>query len=270
MAARGAEAEAIDYLATPFGTERLASSIRRAMSWHRDAVSTRGWIDQLNDEVRERRRRLERVLLGAEEPTKTDDPRLQEFELDAKAVWGASPFARIIEWRRAADPRGYAAGQRVMRFTVATGRRLGLPEADIAVMQNAALLHDLGMMVIPPALVAKPADFTTEERALVRQHPLIAFNLLQRYDELIAVAALVLSAYEGFGGQGYPHGLTGEEIPMGSRILAVAVAYEAMTAPRPHRAPIPSSEAVLELLRCRGTQFDPNVVAAFVHLLTMH
>jgi putative two-component system response regulator len=270
IAARGAELGAVDYLVKPFGTERLASSLRRAMSWHEDVVSTRAWIDHLSDEIRERQKRLESVLVGDEEPTETDDPRLQEFELDAKAVWGASPLTRIVEWRRSVDPRGYAAGQRVMHFAAATGRRLGLPETDIAAMQNAALLHDLGMMIIPPSLVEKPADFTTDERALVRQHPLIAFNLLQRYDELIPVAALILSAYEGFGGRGYPHGLMGEEIPMASRILAVAIAYEAMTTARPHRAAIPSSEAVLELFRCRGTQFDPIVVAAFVHVLTMH
>jgi response regulator RpfG family c-di-GMP phosphodiesterase len=270
VATRGAELGAIDYLVKPFGTERLASSIRRAMDWHRDAVSTRGWIDRLGRELGERRQRLENVLCGGEVPNWPEDVRLQEFELDAKAVWGASPLTRIIEWRRWVDPQGYAAAERVMRFATATARRLGVDEAEIQALHAAALLHDLGMMTIPRALVDKPADFTTEERAVVRQHPLIAFNLLQRHDELTKVASLVLSAYEGFAGHGYPQGLVGDEIPMASRILAVAIAYEAMKTARPHRSAVPSGEAVLELVRCRGSQFDPAVVDVFVQVLTTY
>jgi putative two-component system response regulator len=270
VATRGAELGAIDYLVKPFGTERLASSLRRAMDWHRDAVSTRGWIDRLNYELGERRQRLENVLSGGDVPNWPDDPRLQELELDAKAVWGSSPLTRIVEWRRWADPRGYASAERVMRFATATARRLAVTEDDIKAMHTAALLHDLGMMTIPRSLVDKPADFTAEERALVRQHPLIAFNLLQRHDELVKIAGMVLSAYEGFAGHGYPQGLVGEEIPMPSRILAVAIAYEAMTTSRPHRFAVPSGEAILELVRCRGSQFDPAVVDVFVQVLTTY
>jgi response regulator RpfG family c-di-GMP phosphodiesterase len=270
VASRGAELGAVDYLVKPFGTERLASSLRRAMDWHRDAVSTRGWINRLSEELGQRRQRLESVLLGGDVPNWPDDPRLQEFELDAKAVWGNSPLARVIEWRRCVDPRGYAATERVMRFATATARRLGLDDADIHAMHAAALLHDLGLMTIPRSLVDKPADFTSEERALVRQHPLIAFNLLQRHEELARIAPLVLSAYEGFTGHGYPQGLVGDEIPLASRILAVAIAYEAMTTSRAHRAAVPPSEAVLELVRCRGSQFDPTVVDVFVQVLTSH
>jgi putative two-component system response regulator len=270
IASRGAELGAIDYLVKPFGTERLATSLRRAMDWHRDAVSTRGWIDRLNQELATRRERLEAVLRGTDVPPAVDDPRLQEFELDAKAVWGGSPITRLIEWRRAVDPNGYAATEQVMRLATSTARRLGLEESQISAMHAAALLHDLGMLTIPRSLVEKPADFTTEERALVRRHPLIAFHLLERYEEAAAIAPLVLSAYEGFAGHGYPQGLVGDEIPMASRILAVAIAFEAMTSPRAHRAAVPSSEAILELVRCRGTQFDPNVVDAFVQMFTSH
>jgi putative two-component system response regulator len=270
IASRGAELGAIDYLVKPFGTERLASSLRRAMDWHRDAVSTRAWIDRLQQDLAERRQRLESVLVGGDVPNWPDDPRTQEFELDAKAVWGASPLTRIVEWRRWVDPHGFTAAERVMRFATATARRLGLPETDVTAMHAAALLHNLGMMTIPRSLVDKPADFTSHERLIIRQHPLIAYNLLQRHTELAPIAALILSAYEGFGGHGYPQGLAGEEIPMASRILAVAIAYEAMTTARPHRAAIPSGEAVLELYRCRGTQFDPAVVDAFIQILTLH
>jgi response regulator RpfG family c-di-GMP phosphodiesterase len=271
VAKRGVELGAMDYLVKPFGGDRLAGALRRAVDWHRDAVATRAWMIRLRSEQADRRERLFNVLAGTESmPATRDDARLQEFGLDAKAVWGASALDRIVEWRRNIDPRGHAAAERVMRLATATARRLGVSDAEIKGLEGAALLHDLGLLTMPPAMLEKPADFTNEERALMRQHPLVAYNLLQSHRELAEAAALVLAAYEGFGGIGYPRGLSGQEIPLASRILAVAIAYQAMQTSRPHRAALPSSEAVLEIFRCRESQFDPEVVEAFVTMLTSH
>jgi HD-GYP domain-containing protein (c-di-GMP phosphodiesterase class II) len=208
------------------------------------------------------------VLFGDDPRRCEDDPRLQELGLESKAVWSEGPIARIVEWRRGTDPRGYEAAQRVMRFAAATAVRLGMTAAEIETLKGAAVLHDLGLLTLPPSLMQKPADFTAEERALVRQHPLVAFNLLHQCSELADVAGIVLSAYEAYSGGGYPQGLSGEEIPLASRILAVAIAYQGMLTCRPHRAALPSSEAVLELCRCREAQFDPGIVEAFVKMLT--
>lgn len=270
VAKRGAELGAMDYLVKPFGGDRLAGALRRAIDWHRDAVATRSWMNRLRIEQADRRERLHAVLGGSDAPTWDDDPRLQEFELDAKAVWGGSPLARIIEWRRSVDPNGHAAAERVARLATATARRLRLGNDDIRTLEAAALLHDVGLLTMPPALMEKPADFTADERALVRQHPVVAYNLLHGHSELSEAAALVLAAYEGFSGIGYPQGLSGQEIPLASRILAVAIAYQAMLTVRPHRVALQSSEAVLEICRCRDTQFDPTVVEAFVQMLTSH
>jgi hypothetical protein len=222
----------------PFGAERLASSLRRAMDWHRDAVSTRGWIDRIQQDLSERRQRVESVLVGGDVPNWPDDPRTQEFELDAR---GASPLTRTSSGGagsiRAALPRRSAscASQPPRRVALACPRATS------------------------PRCMPQPF-FTTSG----------AYNLLQRHTELAPIAALILSALRRVRGHGYPQGLAGEEIPMASRILAVAIAYEAMTTARPHRAAIPSSEAVLELYRCRGTQSDPAVVEAFVQILSLH
>jgi putative two-component system response regulator len=270
IAKRGRDLGAMDYLVKPFGGDRLAGALRRAIDWHREAVSTRGWVDRLRSEQVDRRGRLESVLLGGEAPIWEADSRLQELGLDAPANWGGPALTRIVEWRRSVDPVGHAAAMRVMRFATATAKRLGLPADRIEILEGAAMLHDVGLMTIPPALLEKPADFTADERALLRQHPLVAFHILQRCEELADVASIVLSAYEAYSGSGYPQGLSGEEIPLPSRILAVAIAYQGMMTQRPHRDALPSSEAVLELWRCRDAQFDAAVVEAFVHILTSH
>jgi response regulator RpfG family c-di-GMP phosphodiesterase len=267
---RARELGAMDYLVKPFGGDQFAGALRRAIDWHRDAVATRAWVDHLRAEQTERRGKLERVLFGADAPPCDDDPRLQELGITAKAVWGEGPVGRIVEWRRATDRKGYEAAQRVMRFAAATAARLGMSARDIETLKAAALLHDLGLLTLPPALMQKPADFTAEERALLRQHPLVAFNLLHPCRELAEVAAVVLSAYEAYSGGGYPQGLTGEQIPLASRVLAVAIAYQGMMTTRPHRPALPSAEAVLELCRCREAQFDSGVVEAFVRVLTAH
>jgi response regulator RpfG family c-di-GMP phosphodiesterase len=269
IAQRGRDLGAMDYLVKPFGGDRLAAALRRGIDWHRESVTTRGWIDRLRTEQIDRRGRLETVILGTERAS-WEEPRLQEFGLDSEAVWGRGALAKLIEWRRLADPRGYDAAARVMRFATAIATRMGLSAADVEIVKGAAQLHDLGLLTMPPALMEKPADFTAEERALVRQHPLIAFNLLHQCDELAAIAAIVLSAYESYSGGGYPQGLSREEIPLPSRILAVVIAYQGMMTARAHRAALPSAEAVLELCRCRDAQFDPAVVEEFVQILTAH
>ena len=271
VAQRGRDLGAMDHLVKPFGGDRLAGALRRATDWHREAVATRDWVDRLRSDQIDRRSRLESVLLGAEQrPWDANDPRLQELGLNEKAVWGSGRLSRILEWRRSTDPKGYAAAARVMRFAIATASRLGLSARDIETLKGAALLHDLGLMTMPPALMEKPADFTNDERALLRQHPLVAFNMLQKCDELADVASIILSAYEGYSGAGYPQGLSGQQIPLASRVLAVAIAYQGMMTSRPHRAALQSAEAVLELCRCRDAQFDPGVVEAFVEMLTSH
>jgi response regulator RpfG family c-di-GMP phosphodiesterase len=268
VAQRGRDLGAMDYLVKPFDGDRLAGVLRRGVDWHRDAVSTRGWVDRLREEQMDRRGRLETVILGNERGAWESDPRLQEFDLDSKAVWGNSALGRIVQWRRRTDPAGHASAESVMHLAVATATRMGVPADQMPILRGAALLHDLGLLTLPPTLMGKPADFTAEERAFVRQHPLVAFNLLQSCEELAEIATVVLSAYERYSGAGYPQGLTGEQIPLASRVLAVAIAYQGMMTTRPHRAALPSAEAILELCRCREAQFDPEIVEVFVQVLT--
>lgn len=131
-------------------------------------------------------------------------------------------------------------------------------------LEQAALLHDLGTISLPADLFQKPGPLTTDEWALIRQHPAQAYEVLTETDGLADVAEILLAHHERFDGSGYPRGLAGEEIPLGARILAIAEALEAMTAGRPYRSPLLVEEALLELEHNRGRQFDPWVVDNFL------
>jgi diguanylate cyclase (GGDEF)-like protein len=154
----------------------------------------------------------------------------------------------------------------VARLAEAVGERLALPAEERVQLRQAAELHDIGKLGIPDDILAKPGPLEAEEWAFVRRHPLIGERIIGAAPALAAAAKLVRSTHERPDGGGYPDGLAGEEIPMGARVIAVCDAYTAMTSPRPHAPPRTLPEALAELRRGAGTQFDPAVVEAFCEL----
>jgi HD-GYP domain-containing protein (c-di-GMP phosphodiesterase class II) len=152
---------------------------------------------------------------------------------------------------------------RVVAFrAIALGRRLGLTREEIDDIALAAELQDVGLLSVPEATLEKESALTEEEAALIRGRPVAGERILGASPGLAPVAALVRSSAEHFDGSGFPDGLRGEAIPIGARIVAVAVAYAAMTAQRPYRVASSAEEALAELRRCAGSQFDPHVVEA--------
>jgi two-component system cell cycle response regulator len=145
-----------------------------------------------------------------------------------------------------------------------TARRLGLNRDELEVVRHAAELHDVGKVAIPDEILGKAGPLTEEEWTFVRRHTLAGERIIAAAPALTAVARLVRSSHERWDGAGYPDALAGDAIPLGSRIVAVADAFDAMTSGRPYRAAITHEDALAELQRCAGTQFDPAVVAAFV------
>lgn len=152
---------------------------------------------------------------------------------------------------------------RLVGLATATAGALGCSVQDVEDVRWGARLYDIGMVAIPDDIARKPERLSDEEWAVVRQHPLIADEVLRSVDQLRRAAALVRHHQERWDGSGYPDGLRGEQIPAGARILAVLEAYAAMTAPRPYRPALPHSAVIAELGRSAGTQFDPAVVEAF-------
>ena len=148
-----------------------------------------------------------------------------------------------------------------------TALELGMSDDQRTAVRQAASLHDIGKAAVPDAILSKPGPLDDEEWAFMRRHTIIGERIMQAAPALAAAAPLVRSSHERFDGAGYPDALGGPDIPLGARIIAVCDAYDAMVSHRPYRAAMPHEQAVEELQRCAGTQFDPAVVRAFVSAL---
>jgi diguanylate cyclase (GGDEF)-like protein len=143
------------------------------------------------------------------------------------------------------------------------GLEMGLPDEEIERIRIASLLHDLGKIAIPEAILDKPTTLSDEEWQTIGEHPRIGQVILEQASNLREAIPVVLHHHERFNGGGYPHGLKGSEIPLGARIVSVADAYHAMVHDRPYSAAVSHEEALEELRRHAGTQFDPEVVEVF-------
>lgn len=157
--------------------------------------------------------------------------------------------------------------RRVAELACAIAREMELPEEEVTHLYRGGLLHDVGKIGIPDAVLHKPGPLTDEEWELMRQHPLLGAHILQGIDFLARAVEVVLFHQERYDGRGYPYGLRGAEIPLLARIFAVADAYDAMTSHRPYRPAMSHEEAVAEILRNSGTQFDPEVVRIFLRVV---
>jgi len=151
--------------------------------------------------------------------------------------------------------------QAVGELAARIGDCLGLTAEEIELLRIAGLLHDLGKIAVPEHILSKPGPLTETEHEAIALHPLVGYRMLASL-RVEPVATWVLHHHERYDGNGYPDGLTGEEIPIGSRILLVADAYEAMTTDRQYRTTRSADDALVEIKRCAGTQFDPLVVDA--------
>jgi HD-GYP domain-containing protein (c-di-GMP phosphodiesterase class II) len=159
-------------------------------------------------------------------------------------------------------------GHRLVELALALARELGCSEQECEDICWAAVLHDIGKIGVPDGILSKPGSLTEEEWELMRRHPELGYQILSPISALKNAARYVRHHHERYDGRGYPDGLKGEEIPLGARIIAVADAYVAMTEDRIYRKGRSHQEALAELKRCSGTQFDPKVVEAFVRLFS--
>lgn len=162
------------------------------------------------------------------------------------------------------DPGLDEHAERVAALAEIVGRRLGWGESQLEGLRLGAALHDVGKMSISPELLAKPGDLDEDERALIRAHPVEGMWLIAGSTTLAPALPYVLFHHERWDGLGYPTRRGGDEIPIEGRLLAVVDAFDAMMSERPYRPALTLEDAVGEIKRCSGSQFDPEIAAALL------
>jgi putative nucleotidyltransferase with HDIG domain len=165
------------------------------------------------------------------------------------------------------DPHLLAHSLRVANFSANLARGLGCSPEQVDLVRRGGLLHDLGKLGIPQAILSHPGVLTREQYELVKLHPVLGVALLQESPEYGALMPIVRHHHEFFNGQGYPDRLAGDEIEIEARIVAVADAVDVMASNRPYCRAFTAPQIIEELERCSGTQFDPMVVEAAIPLL---
>jgi len=166
----------------------------------------------------------------------------------------------MVKSLEARDPYTSGHSRRVQHYSTIIGRAIGLRERDIDHLSRAALLHDVGKIYEKYAAVLSKQDkLTPDEWAIIQDHPADGANLVSTMTKLRDVVPAIRHHHENWDGTGYPDGLAGEQIPVASRIIRFADTIDAMTTERPYRAPLTESQVRAEVIRCRATQFDPQI-----------
>ena len=189
-----------------------------------------------------------------------------ELETRGAYVGAIRALALALDAR---DPYTAGHSERVSAISVATGRQMSLPADQLDVLRLGALLHDIGKIGISDNVLRKTTGLTAEEFELIKEHPSLGARILRTVPFLTEHLPIVELHHERPDGRGYPHGLTGDETPLLARIVHVADAFDAMTSARAYRPALEFSDAIRELWRCSGTQFDAEVVQALVQALAL-
>ncbi len=164
------------------------------------------------------------------------------------------------------NPREEAHSKRVSMICQSLGKKLKMSSNDLRLLDAISALHDIGKITIDERILNKPGKLDKEEWEIIKKHPEVGYRILSTSQEYAVVAEDILSHHERYDGTGYPRGLKGEEIPIRARIIALADAYDAMTSHRPYRGALTHQQAIMEIKRCSKTQFDPEIVKAFLEL----
>ena len=231
---------AYDYVFKPFHVADVDTVIKRAIERSNLIKANKDYQKNLEKKVMEQTEELVRAYSGTLE-------------------------AMILALDLREHETGYHS-YRVTEYAINLGKHMDLSDQELSVIAKGALLHDIGKIGVPDHILLKPDKLTEEEWEHMRKHAEFGYELLKRIDFLDESARIVHTHHERYDGQGYPSGLSGDEIPLGARIFSVVDALDAMTSRRSYRKAITFEDAVQKITEASGSQFDPEVVDAFVQI----
>ncbi|MFI5177781.1 MAG: HD domain-containing phosphohydrolase [Vicinamibacterales bacterium] len=235
----------LDYLLKPFAMPELMDSVERAVAWRHAALQATHEREDLERLIGERATRLRQAFGDLE-------------------VASSAALEALLTTLSQRNPETLEHARRVARYALAVAEELGIEEPARGAVERGALLHDLGKVAIPDAVMYKPGPLSDDEFAIMRSHAQIGHDIAATVPFLRTAAEIVLATHERYDGKGYPRGLTGEDIPIGARIIAVVDVFDALTSSRVYRDAVCVAAANAELVRSAGTHFDPHIVAAWL------
>jgi len=238
---------ASDYVTKPLHVEEVKIAVERVLAERRLIVENRAYQAELEKLVDLRTREVGRLIGELS----------NSYETTLQALMTALDF-------RDNETQGHS--YRVVEYAVRVARAMDIQEPELTRIRRGAILHDVGKIGVPDAVLRKPDALTDEEWAEMRRHPELGYRMLKDITFLQPSLDIVLFHQERYDGTGYPQGLRGEQIPLGARIFAVVDTFDAMTSDRPYRRAQSIGKAREEIARCAGTQFDPRVVDTFLSI----
>jgi cyclic di-GMP phosphodiesterase len=242
---------ATDFLLKPVEVNQLLLSLGRSLEHRRLLIENENYRLHLEQLVQEKTKALNEALMSLN--------RVHSATLDALSM--------ALDFR---DQSTSGHSRRVADLTTGAAREMGIRDAALVQIEHGALLHDIGKLKIPDSILFKPGKLDDDEWKTMRRHAEYGYEFLVNVEFLKGAAEIVFSHHEKFDGSGYPRGLRRDEIPFGARVFMVVDTVDAMIYKRPYNKPVSFRDAAVEVRRCSGTQFDPEIVDATLAYLNDH
>ncbi len=253
---------AYDYIVKPFNISQVTISVKRALERRQLLLENIQYKKSLEHKVVEKTIDLIRKNKKLEQQAKLLEGLLRDLRESYEASLDAMVSA--IESR---DCETKHHCRRVQVYAVMLAQRLDVSPEQLVDISYGSLLHDVGKIGVPDSILLKPGKLTDAEWQVMRRHTIIGHQMLSKIKFLRGASDIVLHHHERWDGGGYPHGIAGEEIPLGARIFSIIDTYDAMTSKRPYKEALPIATARAEIERCAGTQFDPRIVKEFLRIV---